>query len=72
VLPCTTVPTATAPAAAVGAPRFADLGDSAETTAARLAAKMRDNHPAMPDFIFDDQDMADLAAYIVSLKNARK
>jgi len=69
---CHDVGMGAAPAAAVGAPRFADLGDSAETTAARLAAKMRDNHPAMPDFIFDDQDMADLAAYIVSLKNARK
>jgi mono/diheme cytochrome c family protein len=69
---CHDVGMGAAPAAAVGAPRFAELGGGAEGTAARLAAKMRDNHPAMPDFIFDEQDMADLAAYIESLKSAPK
>jgi len=55
------------PTMEIGAPKFRDIAGRADSTADGLAAKMRDSHPAMPDFIFEEPEIADLAAYILSL-----
>jgi mono/diheme cytochrome c family protein len=56
------------PVIEVGAPKFRDLAERPETTAQSLAAGMRESHPIMPDFILDDGDTAELAAYILGLR----
>ncbi len=56
------------PVMEIGAPKFRELAGRPESTAESLAAKMRESHPVMPDYIFDDADISELAAYILSLR----
>jgi len=57
-----------APVQAVGAPDFRDIAGRPASTLEGLAAWMRANHPQMPNYMFIESDLADLAAYIVSLR----
>lgn len=55
------------PAQAFGAPDFRDIAGRPTSTPEGLAAWMRANHLEMPNYMFIESDLADLAAYIVSL-----
>jgi len=56
------------PAMEIGAPKFRDLAERADSTAESLGARMRDSHPIMPDYIFGDAEIAELAIYIIGLR----
>jgi mono/diheme cytochrome c family protein len=56
------------PVMEIGAPKFPELAARAESTPESLATAMRDSHPVMPDYIFGDAEISDLAAYILSLR----
>lgn len=64
---CHDVGIGAAPAQSVGAPGFREIAGRPASTAEGLAAWMRDSHPKMPNYIFRDQEVTDLAAYITSL-----
>jgi len=57
------------PVMETGAPKFRDLAGQTDSTPESLAAKMRKSHPIMPDYIFDEAETADLAVYILSLRD---
>ena len=65
---CHNVGAGTAPADPVAAPAFADVAARSDVTAQSLSEWMRASHPDMPNFMLGDSDVADLAAYIMSLR----
>jgi mono/diheme cytochrome c family protein len=54
----------------IGAPTFRSIAKRPESTPAGLEAWMRASHPRMPNYMFEGPDVADLAAFIVSLRDA--
>lgn len=56
------------PVMEIGAPKFRELAARTQSTPESLAAAMRDSHPVMPDYIFGDAEISDLAEYILSLR----
>jgi mono/diheme cytochrome c family protein len=52
----------------VGAPAFRSIAGRPETNPQGLAAWMRASHAVMPNYMFEGPDVADLAAFIVSLR----
>ena len=54
--------------AEVGAPSFTVIAGRPETSAEGLAVWMRASHAVMPNYMFEGADVADLAAFIVSLR----
>lgn len=64
---CHDIGNGSAPAINVGAPAFREIAGRPATTAEGLAAWMRTSHPAMPNFIFNGQEVTDLAEYIANL-----
>lgn len=56
------------PEVPVGAPGFSDIASRPETTPEKLAAWMAKSHAVMPNYLFTEPDVSDLAAFIVSLR----
>ncbi len=56
------------PAVEIGAPDFGEIAGRASSSAAGLAAWMQSNHPKMPNYLFSEGEVPDLAAYIMSLR----
>ena len=56
------------PVMEIGGPKFRELAARTQSTPESLAAAMRDSHPVMPDYIFGDAEISDLAEYILSLR----
>ena len=52
----------------IGAPDFRKIAGRSESTPEGLEAWMRSTHPKMPNYVFLGPDVADLAAFIVSLR----
>lgn len=50
------------------APTFEMIADTPGMTATALAVALRTNHDMMPDFILQSDELADLTAYILTLK----
>ena len=50
------------------APTFEMVADTPGMTATALAVALRTNHDMMPDFILQSDELADLTAYILTLK----
>lgn len=80
---CHNVGAGEAPAQDVGAPDFRDIAthglasradapNAADRaiTASNLGAWMRAHHPDMPNYMLGEADIADLAAYIASLRTS--
>ncbi|NQV81965.1 MAG: cytochrome c [Alphaproteobacteria bacterium] len=52
-------------------PPFATIANNAETTEFRIRVFLHDTpHPIMPNFIFTDEEVENLAAYILSLRRS--
>jgi hypothetical protein len=49
-------------------PRFDDVADTPGMTATALFAWMRTSHPTMPNIILEPDDLRNVVAYILSLK----
>ena len=67
---CHDVGMGTAPAQPIGAPAFRDIAARAGSTPEGLASWMAANHPKMPNYLFPEGQVTDLAAYIMSLQDA--
>lgn len=67
---CHDVGQGTAPAQQIGAPAFRDIAMRAGSTPEGLAEWMAANHPKMPNYLFPEGQVTDLAAYIMSLRDA--
>jgi mono/diheme cytochrome c family protein len=52
-------------------PRFDDVADTPGMTAMALFAWMRTSHPTMPNIILEPEDLRNVVAYILSLKDRR-
>lgn len=52
----------------MNAPAFRDIARRPETTPERLAAWMAKSHAVMPNYMFTEPDVSDLAAFIASLR----
>lgn len=50
-------------------PSFLEIANTPGMTAIALSAWAQSPHPTMPNFVFTEQEVADLAAYILSLKS---
>lgn len=51
-------------------PAFAAIANRPDTTAFRIRVFLRDTpHPVMPNFVFTDEEVDDLIAYILSLRD---
>ena len=56
---------------APGAQPFEELAADPAVTGMALYAFLRSSHPTMPNFIFSDEELNDIIAYILSLKKER-
>ena len=56
------------PSTRVNAPGFPEVANRGGMTAEQLKQWMRTTHPIMPTFMFNDNAVGDLAAYIMSLR----
>jgi mono/diheme cytochrome c family protein len=50
-----------------GAPSFTSVANRPETTVDSLSRWLTSSHPSMPNYMFDQQSVGDLAAYIMTL-----
>ena len=66
---CHSVEKQPGPSPAVAAPRFEDVANSPGMTAAALKAFFQTSHRTMPNVILTPDQMDELIAYILSLKN---
>jgi mono/diheme cytochrome c family protein len=48
---------------------FEDIGNTVGVTEAALQVWLTSNHPTMPDFVLTDEEIADVVAYILSLRH---
>jgi len=48
---------------------FEDIGNTLGVTEAVLQVWLTSNHPTMPDFVLTDEEIADVVAYILSLRH---
>lgn len=69
---CHDVGQGTAPTLQIGAPAFGVIAARTETTPEELASWMAANHPKMPNYIFPEGQVTDLAAYIISLRDTTR
>ena len=60
--------TAGPPPDGVTAESFIDIANREDVSRASISSWLRSSHPSMPNFIFDDQSVEDLSAYIMSLQ----
>lgn len=60
------------PEVALSAPPFRDIARRPETTPEKLAAWMAKSHVVMPNYMFTEPDVADLAAFISSLRETSR
>lgn len=65
---CHHVTAGPAPVDNLPAEAFIDIANREGVSAASIAAWLRSSHPSMPNFIFNDQSVEDLTAYIMSLR----
>lgn len=56
------------PEVPVQAPAFRDIAKRPDTTPEKLAAWMARSHTVMPNYMFTEPDVSDLAAFIASLR----
>lgn len=56
------------PETKVGAPAFADVASRPGMTEEKVSQWMRETHPIMPTYMFNDANVDELAAYIMSLR----
>ena len=54
-----------------GALAFEDIANTPGVTTMALSAWMASNHPTMPQILLEDDDLQDVIAYILSLKDAQ-
>jgi len=52
-----------------GAPTFRSVVENPATTAESLTTWLNSSHPTMPHYLFPENDVADLVAYILSLRH---
>lgn len=52
----------------VGAPAFASIAKSSETSPSALKDRMSRSHPTMPSYALGDGSFEDISAYIISLR----
>jgi mono/diheme cytochrome c family protein len=64
---CHSVSTIDARSPVSGAPSFISVANRRETTVASLSRWLTSSHPSMPNYIFTQQSVDDLAAYIMTL-----
>jgi mono/diheme cytochrome c family protein len=64
---CHTVSDADDPSPVPGAPSFMSVANRPGTTTDSLARWLTSSHPSMPNYIFDERSVGDLAAYVVAL-----
>ena len=69
---CHDVGQGTAPTLQIGAPAFRAIAAQTETTPEELAGWMAANHPKMPNYLFPEGQVTDLAAYIISLRDTTR
>lgn len=65
---CHDIGTGVGPAIYAGAPTFASVLDKPDTTSEGLAKWLKSSHPSMPHYVFNDAEVGDLVAYIMSLR----
>ena len=53
------------------APRFEDVANTPGMTAMALFVWMRTSHPTMPNIILEPEDLGNVVAYLLSLKERR-
>jgi mono/diheme cytochrome c family protein len=68
---CHDIGAGSGPVIHAGAPTFVSVIEKPETTAEGLAAWLKSSHPSMPHYVFNDAEVADLVAYIMSLRTPR-
>jgi mono/diheme cytochrome c family protein len=51
------------------APRFKDVANTSGMTATALTVWLQTSHPTMPNIILEPNDMSNVVAYILSLKD---
>lgn len=68
---CHDIGTGVGPAIHAGAPTFASVLDKPDTTSEGLAKWLKSSHPSMPHYMFNDAEVGDLVAYIMSLRKAQ-
>lgn len=68
---CHDIGTGVGPAIYAGAPTFASVLDKPDTTSEGLAKWLKSSHPSMPHYVFNDAEVGDLVAYIMSLRKPR-
>jgi mono/diheme cytochrome c family protein len=60
-----------APAIYSKAPTFKAVVEKPETTAEGLAQWLRSSHPSMPHYVFPENEVGDITAYMMSLRAPR-
>lgn len=53
------------------APTFKSVLEKPDTTAEGLSQWLKSSHPSMPHYVFTEPEVADIVAYIMSLKTAQ-
>jgi mono/diheme cytochrome c family protein len=59
------------PTIPVGAPDFIFIANRDGMTSDHLQQWMRSSHPSMPNYLFNDSTVSDVAAYIMSLRRSK-
>ena len=69
--PCHVVEPPNAPRMFEIGPAFRDIADAPGMTATALKVFLTSSHPKMPNLVLTPQEMADVTAYILSLRRHR-
>ena len=69
--PCHVVEPLRAPRMLEIGPAFRDIADTPGMTATALKVFLTSSHPKMPNLVLTPQEMADVTAYILSLRRHR-
>lgn len=68
---CHDIGAGSGPAIYAGAPTFISVIEKPETTSEGLAQWLKSSHPSMPHYMFNDAEVGDLVAYMMSLRKAK-
>ena len=68
---CHDIGAGSGPAIYAGAPTFISVIEKPETTSEGLAQWLKSSHPSMPHYMFNDAEVVDLVAYMMSLRKAK-
>ncbi len=68
---CHDIGAGSGPAIYAGAPTFISVIEKADTTSEGLAQWLKSSHPSMPHYMFNDAEVGDLVAYMMSLRKAK-